>query len=65
MVRLTQNIARLLTLCILWLIVRVTQFLLQVCDLVRESDHVGMAELYLQCDIKEMISEAAPEFIKV
>ena len=64
MVRLTQYAVRLTTLCLLWLIVRFTQFLLQVCDRIRDADAVSMAELYLQCDIQEMVSALLPESLK-
>ncbi|NEZ61982.1 hypothetical protein D0962_04200 [Leptolyngbyaceae cyanobacterium CCMR0082] len=56
MVKLTQYTARLITLCLLWLIVRFTQFLLKLCDRIHEADSVSMAELYLQCDIQDMLS---------
>ncbi|NEZ61987.1 hypothetical protein D0962_04225 [Leptolyngbyaceae cyanobacterium CCMR0082] len=64
MVNLTQYTVRLVTLCLLWLIVRFTQYLLQVCDRIREADAVSMAELYLQCDIQKMVTQAAPKFVK-
>lgn len=64
MVKLTQYTARLFTLCLLWLIVRFTQFLLKLCDRIHEADSVSMAELYLQCDIQKMVTQAAPKFAK-
>ena len=64
MVRLTQYTVRLTTLCLLWLIVRFTQFLLQCCDRIRDADAVSMAELYLQCDIQEMVSALLPKSLK-
>lgn len=64
MVRLTQFTARLIKLCMLWCIVRFTQYLLQISDRMQDADHVSGAELYLQCDIKQMIEDATHKFTR-
>lgn len=63
MVNITQFLARLTTFCLLWLIVRFTQYLLGCCDRRREADSVSMAELYLQVEIKQMLEGAATKIL--
>ena len=65
MANLTQFTARLITLCLLWCIVRFTEFLLTLCDRNADANAVSGAELYLQCDIKEMIEEATFKFTRI
>ncbi|NEZ66637.1 hypothetical protein D0962_28415 [Leptolyngbyaceae cyanobacterium CCMR0082] len=64
MTHLIKTLIRLISLSVLWLLVRFTQFVLELSELIHEADAVSMAELYLQCDIQKMVAKAAPKFVK-
>ncbi len=59
MVNLTQFSVRLTTLCILWCVVKFAQYLLKCCDRIQDADSTGWAEIRLQCDIRQMVEDAA------
>lgn len=61
MVNFTRWTARLMQLCLLWLLVRFTQFLLKLCGQIHGADSVSNAELHLQLGIRDMLKQTIKE----
>ncbi len=59
MVNAIQFLVHLVTLCLLWLAVKAVQFLLKLANRIQDADSTGWAEIRLQCDIRQMVEDAA------
>ena len=59
MVKVIQFFVHLTTLSLLWLAVKAVQFLLKLANRIQDADSTGWAEIRLQCDIRQMVEDAA------
>ncbi|NEZ68428.1 hypothetical protein D0962_37905 [Leptolyngbyaceae cyanobacterium CCMR0082] len=64
MTHLIKTLIRLIFLSVLWLLVRFTQFVLELSELIHEADAVSNAELHLQVKIHHQLKALTPKFIK-
>lgn len=65
MTQLLKALIRLAFLSVLWLLVRFTQFVLELAELGWEAGEVSNAELFLQVKIHHQLKALTPGFIKV
>ncbi|NEZ54985.1 hypothetical protein [Adonisia turfae] len=64
MTHIIKTLIRLAFLSVLWLLVRFTQFVLELSELIHEADAVSNAELHLQMKIHRQLKALTPGFIK-
>ncbi|MEO1390990.1 MAG: hypothetical protein AAFV85_26965 [Cyanobacteria bacterium J06634_6] len=64
MTQLLKTLIRLIFLSVLWLLVRFTQFVLELSELSWEACEVSNAELHLQVKIHRQLKALTPKFIK-
>ena len=64
MTQLLKALIRLGFLSVLWLLVRFTQFVLELSELSWEACEVSNAELHLQVKIHRQLKALTPKFIK-
>ena len=60
----TKTLIHLAFLSVLWLLVRFTQFVLELSELSWEAGEVSNAELFLQGRIHRQLKALTPKFIK-
>ncbi|MEM9006536.1 MAG: hypothetical protein AAGE59_23795 [Cyanobacteria bacterium P01_F01_bin.86] len=63
MTKFIRTLIRLVFLSVLWLLVRFTQFVLELCDLTYEACETSNAELGLQVRIRRQLKALTPKFI--
>ena len=64
MTQLLKALIRLIFLSVLWLLVRFTQFVLELSDLSWEAGEVSNAGLFLHSRIHRQLKALVPKFIK-